>query len=96
MPDEDARREIFEIHTRDRQLADDVDFEALVDRTDGFVGADVEAICRDAAQIAVREYVHRDGEGETGPDSVDELEVTMDHFETALAETEPIGFVPAT
>jgi transitional endoplasmic reticulum ATPase len=78
-PDEDARREIFAIHTRDRPLADEVDLDDLAARTEGYVGADIEAVCREAATIAVREHV-RDG-----TDVVD-IELTMDHFERALEE----------
>ncbi len=77
-PDEDARREIFAIHTRDRPLADDVDLDELAARTEGYVGADVAAVCREAATIAVREYVHDDAA------DVEGIVLTMDHFEQAL------------
>jgi len=85
-PDEAARREIFEIHTRDRPLADDVDLGELVERTDGYVGADIEAVCREAATIAVREYVRATASGEAA--NVDEIELTMNHFEQALEEVD--------
>jgi transitional endoplasmic reticulum ATPase len=85
-PDEAARREIFEIHTRDRPLADDVDLYELVERTDGYVGADIEAVCREAATIAVREYVRATASGDAA--SVDEIELTMNHFEQALEEVD--------
>ena len=89
-PDETARREIFEIHTRDTPLGEDVDLDDLAARTDGFVGADIEAVCREAAQIAVREYVH-------DPDAmVDDLLVTADHFDRALIQVDTAsGAVPA-
>jgi transitional endoplasmic reticulum ATPase len=85
-PDEAARREIFEIHTRDRPLADDVDLDELAERTEGYVGADIEAVCREAATIAVREYVRTAASGD--PASVDDIELTMDHFERALEEVD--------
>ncbi|AUX09003.1 AAA family ATPase, CDC48 subfamily [Halalkaliarchaeum desulfuricum] len=85
-PDERARREIFAIHTRDRPLADDVDLDELADRTDGRTGADIAAICREAAQIAVREYVDADAAGEE-PDPA-EIVLTMDHFDRALVSVE--------
>ncbi|MFB6128967.1 MAG: AAA family ATPase [Halorhabdus sp.] len=81
-PDEDARREIFEIHTRDRPLADDVDLDDLAARTDGYVGADIEAICREAAQAAVREHVRAKSAGDAA--DVADIELTMDHFDEAL------------
>jgi transitional endoplasmic reticulum ATPase len=85
-PDEAARSEIFEIHTRDRPLADDVDLDELVERTDGYVGADIEAVCREAATIAVREYVRATANGDAA--SVDEIELTMNHFEQAIEEVD--------
>ncbi len=83
-PDEPARREIFEIHTRDRPLADDVDLAELAARTDGLTGADVEAICREAATVVVRELVYARADGEE-PD-VDELELTAEAFDRAIEE----------
>ena len=83
-PDREARREILEIHTRGRPLADDVDLEALADRTEGLVGADLEAVCREAAQTAVREYVRATAREEDV--AVDDIEVEMGHFEAALAD----------
>ena len=77
-PDEAARREIFEIHTKDRPLADDVDLDELVEQTAGYVGADIEAICREAAQASVREYVA------ASDADVDDIHLTMTHFEEAL------------
>ncbi|WP_089825261.1 AAA family ATPase [Halogranum amylolyticum] len=81
-PDAAARRKIFRVHTRDRPLDDDVDLDALADRTAGFVGADIEAVCREAASAAVREYVDGD---DTDPK---QIYLTGAHFETAIAEVE--------
>nr|WP_226008103.1 AAA family ATPase [Natrinema salinisoli] len=77
-PDEDARRQIFAVHTRDRPLADDVDLGTLAERTDGYVGADIEAVCREAASVAVRQYV---GTPDADPGKID---ITATHFEEAL------------
>ncbi len=55
IPDKEARKEIFKIHTANMPLAKDVDFDELADLTDGYVGADIEAICREAGMIALRE-----------------------------------------
>ncbi|OYR47293.1 AAA family ATPase [Halorubrum sp. Eb13] len=89
-PDAAARREILSVHCRGRPLADDVDVDALADRTDGYVGADIEAVCREAAAEAVREYVRGDDVDADG------IRITGDHFERALdavapsdADTEP-------
>ncbi|AAG20864.1 MULTISPECIES: CDC48 family AAA ATPase [Halobacterium] len=85
-PDEAARREIFEIHTEDKPLAEDVDVDELVERTDGYVGADIEAVCREAATVAVREYVRATASAESA--NVDEIELSIEHFEQALEEVD--------
>ncbi|WFO75703.1 CDC48 family AAA ATPase [Desulfurococcaceae archaeon MEX13E-LK6-19] len=54
-PDEKARLEIFKVHTRKMPLAKDVDLEELAKRTEGYTGADIAAVCREAAMIALRE-----------------------------------------
>ena len=78
MPDADARKEVFAIHTRDMPLADNVELDRLVSETDGMNGAEIEAICREAAMFAVREYIDKGG-----TDSCEEVRsctVYMSHF----------------
>ncbi|WP_226008097.1 AAA family ATPase [Natrinema salinisoli] len=79
-PDEDARHQIFAVHTRDRPLADDVDLGTLAERTDGYVGADIEAVCREAATVAVRQHV---ASPTTDPD---QITLTASHFDAAIEE----------
>ncbi len=59
IPDAEARWEIFNIHTRGKPLAADVELKALADATDGLVGADIEAICRRASMLAIREFLDK-------------------------------------
>jgi transitional endoplasmic reticulum ATPase len=54
-PDEKARLEIFKVHTKDMPLADDVDLEYLAKNTTKYVGADIEAVCREAVMLTLRE-----------------------------------------
>jgi transitional endoplasmic reticulum ATPase len=75
-PDRDARVEILKVHTRKMPLADDVSLEKLADMTDGFSGADIENLVREAAMAAVR------GDWKSKP-------VHMKHFKAALEETRP-------
>jgi transitional endoplasmic reticulum ATPase len=49
LPDPPARLKLFEIYLGKRPLADDVDFAQLVEKTDGYSGADIKAICGRAA-----------------------------------------------
>ncbi len=57
-PDKKAREEIFKIHTRNMPLAEDVDIKKLVEMTEGYVGSDIEAICREAGMNALRENIN--------------------------------------
>src|SRR6056297_3149133 len=88
VPDEEARPAIFAVHTRDKPLADGVDLNSLARRTDGYVGADIEAVCREASMAATREFINSVDAEEIG-DSVSNVRVTMDHYEHALDEVGP-------
>ncbi|MFA9517805.1 CDC48 family AAA ATPase [Halopenitus sp. H-Gu1] len=88
VPDEEARRKIFEVHTREKPLADDVDLDALARRTEGYVGADIEAVAREASMNASREFITSVTPDEVG-ESVGNVRVTMAHFEDALDEISP-------
>ncbi|MFC7134399.1 MULTISPECIES: CDC48 family AAA ATPase [Salinibaculum] len=88
VPDEEGRRKIFEVHTRDKPLASDVDLDSIARRTEGYVGADIEAVCREASMAATREFIES-----VDPEEIDEsvgnVKVTADHFEQALEEVTP-------
>lgn len=75
VPDESSRLKILQVHTRNMPLRD-VDLEALAKRLDGYVGADIESLCREAAMIALRE----DRRAKV---------VTMEHFEEAMTIVKP-------
>ena len=53
-PDEKTRAKIFEIHTKSMPLARDVKLAELAAQTEGYAGADIESLCREAAIIALR------------------------------------------
>jgi transitional endoplasmic reticulum ATPase len=82
IPDEDARKEIFKVHTRDMPLDESVEIERLVKMTDGYVGADIEALCREAAMLAIRETLAEGSDIET-------KKVTSDHFIDAMKKIRP-------
>jgi len=88
VPDEDARRAIFAVHTRNKPLADDIDLDELAAETDGYVGADIEAVCREASMAATREFIHSVS-AEEAAQSVGNVRITREHFETALEEVGP-------
>jgi transitional endoplasmic reticulum ATPase len=91
VPDEPGRREILGIHTRGMPLAPDVDLKDLSRRTYGFVGADLAALCREAALEAVRRIMPKINlADETIPTEVlDALSVELRDFEGALKRVQP-------
>lgn len=91
IPDRNSRLEILHIHTRGMPLAEDVSLEKLADITHGFVGADLEALAREAAMSALRKILPEiDFELADIPyETLMELQVTMDNFLEAMKEVEP-------
>ncbi|ALM75430.1 CDC48 family AAA ATPase [Thermococcus barophilus] len=90
-PDEKARYEIFKVHTRKMPLSEDVDLKELAKRTEGYTGADIAAVCREAAMNAMRRALK---EGIIKPGvKMDEVKqkvkVTMKDFEEALKKVGP-------
>ena len=77
-PDQEARRAILGIHTRSKLLADDVDLDGLALRTDGYQGAELAELCREATMVAVREMIM------SGDKSDRKLAVRSSHFDAAL------------
>ncbi|WP_336364493.1 CDC48 family AAA ATPase [Halalkalicoccus salilacus] len=75
-PDEEGRREILQIHTRDIPLAADVSLRELAEITEGYVGSDLQSIAREAAMTALRE----DSDAEV---------VEMRHFRQAMDSVRP-------
>ena len=91
IPDRNGRLEILHIHTRGMPLSEYVSLEKLADITHGFVGADLEALAREAAMSTLRRILPEiDFELADIPyETLMELQVTMDNFLEALKEVEP-------
>jgi transitional endoplasmic reticulum ATPase len=91
IPDQHGRQEILEIHSRGMPLSRDVDLARLAAITHGFVGADLEALCREAGMIALRRILPQvDFSQRHVPyELLRQLGVTMDDFQDALREVEP-------
>jgi transitional endoplasmic reticulum ATPase len=91
IPDRNGRREILEIHSRGMPLAQEVDIVHLADITHGFVGADLEALCREAAMICLRRIMPEIDFNLTRIpyEELTRLEVHMDDFLAAFREVEP-------
>lgn len=70
-PDVEARKEIFKIHTRNIPITDEVDLDDLAKKTKGYSGADIAAVCKEAAMLALREDMETN-------------KVELKHFKEAL------------
>lgn len=89
-PDREARLSIFKVRTRPMPLAEDVDLEALADATDGYVGADIASVCREAGLLAYRE--NREAEKIRGCHFASALKnIAPSVNEKTFAEYESIG-----
>ena len=91
IPDKNGRLEILQIHTRGMPLAEDVNLEKLAEITHGFVGADLEALAREAAMSALRKILPKINfeMADIPYETLAKLEVTMDNFQEAMKEVEP-------
>src|SRR6267143_720685 len=91
VPDKKGRYEILQIHTRHMPLTPDVDLEKLAAVTHGFVGADAEYLCKEAAMKTLRRMLPelKLEEERLSPEILDKLIVTMSDFEGALKDVMP-------
>jgi len=91
VPDEIGRMEVLRIHTRNMKLAEDVDLAQVAKETHGYVGADVAALCTEAALQCIREKMDIiDIEEDTiDAEILDAMAVTNDHFRFAMGSTNP-------
>ena len=91
VPNTEGRRAILRIHSRRMPLAPDVNIDRLAQITHAFVGADLEALCKEAGMVAMRRYLSL--EGESHLDFIlahsEQLQITMEDFLAALREIEP-------
>jgi len=91
VPDRDGRKEILQIHTRGMPLAKDVDLNHYADITHGFVGADLEALAKEAAMSTLRRILPKIKLEEKiiPPEVLEKLQVTREDFDNAMRMAEP-------
>jgi transitional endoplasmic reticulum ATPase len=91
VPDETGRMEVMRIHTKNMKLADNVSLESIARETHGYVGADLAALCTEAALQCIREKMDViDLEDDTiDAEVLESMAVTQEHFRTALGATNP-------
>ncbi|MHA1285137.1 MAG: CDC48 family AAA ATPase, partial [Promethearchaeota archaeon] len=90
VPNVKGRKEIFQIHTRGMPLEDDVDLDKYAEITHGFVGADIMAVCREAAMFSLRRILPKINLDEPIPSEIiQELTIKNEDFIQAINMIEP-------
>ena len=90
VPDSEERKEVMEIHTRGMPLDEGVDLDEIADTTHGFVGADLESLCKEAAMRVVRRILPEiKGDEEIPKETLKKIIVKKDDFKEALKEIQP-------
>ena len=85
IPDRNAREEILQVHTKGMPLAKNVNLKELADKTDGFVGAGIAALCKKAALHTIQRKLSKiEIEGEIPSKELEKLKVTKGDFNEAL------------
>ncbi len=87
LPDLAGQREIFRIGLRGKPVAEGVSADDLAERTEGFNGAEIQAVCTRAAWAAIREILQGDGQR----NGTTEVRITARHLTEALAELSESG-----
>ena len=91
VPDMRGRMEVLQIHSKDAAMGNDIDLLRIAQLTPGFVGADLEALCREAAMVALRRvlpYIDYQ-RGYIPYETLVNLNISMADFQAALREVEP-------
>ena len=86
IPDEKDRLEIFQVHTRERPLGNDIDLMKLAKSTEGMVGSQIAFICRSATMVAIAELIHTP---EKRPST--HLFIGIKHFQEAIKMVQKKG-----
>lgn len=91
IPNRIGRRDILAVHTRGMPLDDSTDLDRLADVTHGFVGADLEALCREAAMAALRRHLPDFGAGQSRfpGDALARIRVMQADFQEAMRDVQP-------
>ena len=91
VPDKRGRLEILQIHSRNMPLESDVNQEKIASVSHGFVGADLEYLCKEAAMKCLRRLLPELNleDEKIPPETLEKLIITMSDFENALKEVMP-------
>jgi transitional endoplasmic reticulum ATPase len=90
-PDRESRIQILGIHTRQKPLDKDVKIEELAAHTDGYTGADIASLSSAAVMLALREHISKYQDPTQAKSKVQELKVSMRHFEESMKKIRPLS-----
>jgi transitional endoplasmic reticulum ATPase len=90
-PDHESRKQIIQIHTKKKPLADDVNIDDLATKMDGYTGADIAALASAAVMLSLREHISKYGDQKEAVKKAKELKVHMSHFEEAMTRIRPLS-----
>ncbi|MFH0875393.1 MAG: CDC48 family AAA ATPase [archaeon] len=91
VPNKDARKEILQIHTRGMPLFSDVSLDKLSDITIGYTGADLRALCKEAAMKSLKNYIPslKKIEEKVPENVLEKINIKMEHFMDAFRKVMP-------
>ena len=88
-PNKENRIKIFEVHLKGKKISENVNIEYLASVTEGYVGADIDAICREATMIALRELIHENSTKDHVYDNMEYVKITESNFKDAIKKVKP-------
>ncbi len=89
VPDLEARKEILKIHLQNKPLAKDVNVDQLAEKTEGYSGADIAALCNTAAMLVIKEHITKSKTIEKAKENLKDLKVSMKYFDKTLEKMKP-------
>ena len=88
-PDKEERKKIFEVHLKGKPIGADVDVTKLAERTEGYVGADIGAIVKEAVMSALREFITSGISEEQVKEAIQNVLIGKKHFDAAIKNVRP-------
>ena len=89
VPDLDARKDILKIHLEKKPLAEDVKIDQLAEKTEGYSGADLAALCNTTSMLVIKEHITKSKTIEKAKEKLKDLKISMKDFEKTLEKMKP-------
>src|ERR671913_439806 len=90
-PDPESRKQIIQIHTKKKPLADDLNIDILATKMDGYTGADIAAVASAAVMLSLREHISKYKDPKEAGKNAKEVMIHMHHFEEAMRKIRPLS-----